>query len=290
MRTGRGRVEPKHELVVGCSDGKGPSTMRTWDERFYLGIHKPHWLGCLLVPACVSRNALAARKRLPRAQSAWVLDSGGFSELSLRGAWTVTAEQYVSDVRRFAAEIGNLVWAAIQDYMCEPWIVLKTGLSIAEHQRRTVASYLDLLARAPELPWLPVLQGWTVSDYLRHVDDYTNVGVDLSSVPVVGVGSICRRQRTSQVQTLLTELAGNGLRLHGFGVKLHGLARCSRLLHSADSMAWSYAARREPPIFGHQHKSCANCLEYAIRWRHKVLLAIRRVSMQQELFPIEAAP
>ena len=57
-------------------------------------------------------------------------------------------------VRRYADEIGNLAWAAAQNWMCEPWIVEETGLSVAEHQRRTIENYLELRTKAPELPWL----------------------------------------------------------------------------------------------------------------------------------------
>ena len=41
-------------------------------------------------------------------------------------------------------QIGRMDFAAVQDWMCEPEIVVKTGLSIAEHQRRTVANLCAL--------------------------------------------------------------------------------------------------------------------------------------------------
>ncbi len=34
---------------------------------------------------------------------------------------------------RYRDEIGCLLWAAPQDWMCEPWITAKTGLTVAEH-------------------------------------------------------------------------------------------------------------------------------------------------------------
>jgi hypothetical protein len=56
-------------------------------------------------------------------------------------------------------------------------------------------------------------------------------------------------------------------RLHGFGVKAQGLARYGHLLTSADSMAWSMHARREPPLPGCTgHINCANCRRYAYPW------------------------
>jgi hypothetical protein len=89
--------------------------------------------------------------------------------------------------------------------------------------------------------------------------------------PLVGLGSVCRRQATSEIDRIITTLAGQGLRLHGFGVKTAGLGRYGWALESADSLAWSYAARREPPLPGHRHKNCANCLAYALAWRERVV-------------------
>lgn len=253
--------------------------------RFFLGTHQPHWLARTDAPLFVSRRTLAPRKSLPRALGAWALDSGGFTELSMYGAWQTPAAQYVEEARRFAAEIGRPVFCAPRDWMCEPWILQKTGLSVAAHQERTVADYLDLCDRAPDVPWAPVLQGWTGADYLRCVELYGRAGVDLWSTPVVGVGTVCRRQRTREADAILGTLAGLGLRLHGFGYKLTGLAASANLLHSADSLAWSYAARREPPLAGCTgHKNCANCLTYALLWRERVLSAVETAAPGQLRF------
>jgi hypothetical protein len=155
----------------------------------------------------------------------------------------------------------------------EPVMPAKTGLTVAEHQRRTVANYLQLRALAPEVAFIPVLQGWTTGDYLACVDLYQAAGVDLTAVPVVGLGSECRRQATAEIGEVVAMLAGLGLRLHGFGVKRLGLARYGHLLESADSMAWSAAYRKQraplPGCWG--HKNCANCLRAALRYRAAVL-------------------
>jgi hypothetical protein len=142
---------------------------------------------------------------------------------------------------------------------------------VASHQRATITSLLKLRSLAPELPWIPVLQGWSLDDYGRHVDAYDQAGVDLAAEPLVGIGSVCRRQATREIDRIVTTLAGQGLRLHGFGVKTAGLGCYGWALASADSLAWSYAARREPPLPGHRHKNCANCLAYALAWRERVV-------------------
>lgn len=243
---------------------------------FYLGTHETSWLGKTEVPLFISRRRLAMRKSCPRALGPWALDSGGFTELSMFGEWRTSPEQYVSEVRRWSAEIGNLDWAAIQDWMCEPWILEKTGKTVAEHQALTIQSYLTLRDMAPEVPWCPVLQGWTNGDYLDHVEQYEAAGVDLRTFPVVGLGSVCRRQHMLRVTMLIRHLTDEGIRLHGFGFKTKGLQLAHHSLASADSLAWSYDARRNPPLKGHAHKNCANCLEYALEWRDNMLATLGR--------------
>jgi hypothetical protein len=153
------------------------------------------------------------------------------------------------------------------DWMCEPSMLAKTGLSVREHQERTVANYLEIRARGP---FIPVLQGWTIDDYHACVGLYESVGVDLKALPLVGVGSVCRRQRTGEIADLMESLHAYGLRLHGFGVKT-GLDSYGQFLTSADSMAWSFRARRSAPLPGCRHKNCANCSIYALAWRERLL-------------------
>lgn len=241
---------------------------------FYLGVHEPVWLERAGFPLMVSYRRLARRKRLPYAAAPWALDSGGFTELSIHGGWTIPTEAYAAAVDLYATQIGQLDWAAPQDWMCEPWITRQTGLSVAEHQHRTIANYLALRALAPHLPFVPVLQGWRLDDYHHHADAYHAAGVDLANQRVVGLGSVCRRQATSQIARLAGELSDRGIALHGFGVKAHGLAGYAHDLRSADSMAWSYRARRSRPLPDCRHRSCANCLAYATGWRERLVAGL----------------
>ncbi|HKS43841.1 MAG TPA: hypothetical protein VJT49_01770 [Amycolatopsis sp.] len=246
-------------------------------ETFYLGTHQPHWLATADVPLFVSHRRLAGRKTLPRAIEHWALDSGGFSELSLYDEWRTTPGEYVAAVRRYDEEIGELGWAAPQDWMCEPFMTAKTGLSVLDHQRRTVENFLELQELWGDdatSPFMPVLQGWERDDYLRCHDLYGEAGVDLTAFPVVGLGSVCRRQATGAIGAVVAALRQRDpdLPLHGFGVKLGGLRTYGHLLISADSMAWSFEARRHDPLPGCTgHKNCANCLAYALTWRERVV-------------------
>jgi len=239
--------------------------------RFYLGTHQSHWLWRTDVPLFVSARALRRRKSMRRATCDWALDSGGFTELSMHGSWQTTPERYVEDTRRWMDQIGRMQWAAIQDWMCEPFMVEKTGLTVAEHQARTIESWHELNRLAPEIPWTPVIQGWKLDDYLAHVEAYRASGVDLAALPIVGVGSVCRRQAMGEAEQIVRAIAAQGIRVHGFGFKLQGLRRCADAMASSDSLAWSFAARRDAPLPGCTHKSCANCMIYAMQWRDKVM-------------------
>lgn len=132
--------------------------------QFYLGTHQPAWLRQTDVPLFVSTRRLSHRHHLPRARGAVAIDSAGYSELSLYGEWRTTSQRYVADVRRYAAEIGRVEWAAVQDWMCEPSVRARTGKSVAEHQTLTIRSVLELRSLAPEIAWAPVLQGYVADD------------------------------------------------------------------------------------------------------------------------------
>lgn len=235
---------------------------------FYLGTHETSWLGRLDVPLFVSHRRLSKRSRLPVARCGWALDSGGFTEITMHGRWMTTMAEYVEATAHYAEDIGHLDWAAPMDWMCEPFVIDKTGLSVREHQERTVQNYLDLQHRGP---FVPVLQGWTLADYERCIGLYSEAGVDLTAEAIVGVGSVCRRQSTGEIGRIMHMVYEAGISAHGFGVKKEGVARYGRYLASADSMAWSYRARRSWPLPGCSHKSCANCPRFALRWRDELL-------------------
>jgi len=238
--------------------------------KFWLGTHQAHWLRSVSVPLFISRRRLVRYQTMPVASTEWALDSGGFTELSMFGGWQTTASTYASDVRRYQSEIGNLAWAAPQDWMCEPFIVQKTGLTVHEHQRRTVGNFVDL--RSAQVPVIPVVQGYTLADYARCLDLYDRAGVKLPDEPLVGLGSVCRRQATDEIGQVCQLMHNAGVtRLHGFGCKAGAIRRYGHLLTSADSMAWSFGGRRDGTC---NHKSkCAHCLHYALQWRDKVINA-----------------
>lgn len=275
-------------------------------QTFYIGIHRAYWLPRVTTPVFISRRVFP-KGHFPRAAGRYAIDSGGFTELQKFGRWTITPADYVAFLRRAWAESGPFDFAAQMDWMCEPAVIdggsfagqtfAGTGLTVAEHQRRTVENYIELRDLAPDLPIIPVLQGWTLPDYLRCHAMYTAAGVDLGALPVVGLGSVCRRQNTDEAADIIDALLDAGVRnLHGFGFKIEGLRNCWSTLTTADSMAWSKDGRhagpcQHPPyVTGKQPQSEANCLTYALEWRKRHVKAPTRPRFRQlDLFSQLAA-
>jgi hypothetical protein len=281
-RIGRGHHQPHPHGLARAARRELPTTPS--EERFYLTTHKRHWVRLTDVPLFLKSEHFVQARTLHQALGPYAVDSGGFTELQRHGHWTRSPRQYVEDLRRIWESVGPYDWAAPQDWMCEDLIIhggtvgtqhfAGTHLSVLEHQRRTVANFLELRSLAPDLRIIPVLQGRDVPDYERCVQLYEKAGVDLRREPTVGLGSVCRLQSTQKGAEIVTAIAAHGLRLHGFGFKTLGLEKVGHLLASADSAAWSYHARKRPPIAGHTHKNCANCLPYALNWRTRVLQAL----------------
>lgn len=173
------------------------------------------------------------------------MDSGAFSIIAKHGGYPHPPSEYAAYIRRWAS-CGNLLAAVTQDYMCEPEMLARTGLTIPDHQRLTVERYDALIAEDTGVYIMPVLQGYAPADYVTHVRQY---GERLAPGAWVGVGSVCKRNSNpSAIVAVLHAIKQErpDLLLHGFGVKATALGNSfvARNLYSADSMAWSFAARR----------------------------------------------
>jgi hypothetical protein len=122
-----------------------------------------------------------------------------------------------------------------------------TGLTITEHQRLTIERYDALTAcDTGGVYIMPVLQGYQPNDYIEHIEAY---GDRLALGAWVGVGSVCKRNGSiSAIEAVLLAIkkVRPDLGLHGFGLKTTALSSglVQKLLKSADSMAWSFAARK----------------------------------------------
>ncbi len=210
---------------------------------FYIGLHHEQ-LAQNFDRCFISANVLRRRKSDFLVNN-WIMDSGAFTELSLYGGYRFPVDEYAKIINRWSS-CGKLEAAICQDYMCEPFMLSKTGLTIKEHQILTIQRY-DALLQITTVYIMPVLQGYEPKEYVEHLKMY---GERLTQGMRVGVGSVCKRNSNPQailsVLQAITE-AMPGLKLHGFGLKSTSLADnlILSMLYSADSMAWSYRARRE---------------------------------------------
>jgi hypothetical protein len=255
--------------------------------RFFTGLHQPsdaqHFDASF-----VSVNRLRNRKSSFKVGD-WIMDSGAFTTIATHGGYPLPVEAYAADIRAICGRQmhGNLLAVVAQDYMCEAWMLAKTGLTVADHQRLTIERY-DALVIALKKPSegkrvdvpadnqkskgadsrdgvagsgsdfgcalpapastyiMPVLQGYAPEDYVSHIRQY---GARLAQGAWVGVGSICKRNGDPAaiwrvLNAIKTER--HDLRLHGFGLKQTALQSwlIRDMLYTADSMAWSFAARK----------------------------------------------
>ncbi len=213
--------------------------------------------------AFISVNRLRERKSA-FVVGDWIMDSGAFTTVAKHGDYPHSVSEYAKEIKRWKGN-GNLLAAVAQDYMCEPHML--HGRTIAQNQRLTIERYDALLAENTGVYILPVLQGYKAAEYVQHVRDY---GDRLEYGAWVGVGSICKRNGDPKaIEAVLHAIKSErpDLRLHGFGLKAtalgSGLVR--ELLHTADSMAWSFAARKARYHDGDKTRS-GNDHREARRW------------------------
>lgn len=212
--------------------------------RFFVGIHQPSD-ALYMAASFISVGRLRNRKS-GFAVGDWILDSQAFRTIDLYGGYPHPVEEYAAQIRRWKYN-GRLLAAVTQDYMCEPFMLAKTGLTVEDHQRLTIERYDGLLRCRTGVYIMPVLQGYEPREYVDHIRQY---GARLRKCAWVGVGSICKRNGSpNAIVAVLSAIKAErpDLKLHGFGLKKTALAdtRVRSMLWTADSMAWSFSARKQ---------------------------------------------
>lgn len=253
---------------------------------FYLTTHRANWVWkddldldahLFGIPLFVSHTNLREIVNLFPARRRLSIDSGGFSIINTHGSWDAgdSPKQYVAALNSYADNIGGhmIDWAAPQDWMCEPPMMKRTGLTVHRHCELTVQNYLELKSLDCQVRIIPTVQGWTQRDYDYSLKLYDQYGVDLTAEENVGLGSVCRRQGTDEILDIVQSMWDYGLRnIHAYGAKTLGFRKYAHLLHTADSLSWSYQAFKNPAPHDHPHKlgNCANCYIYAAAWWRRI--------------------
>ncbi len=246
--------------------------------KFYLGTDNAKFLETVNIPWFISINRLQNRVSQIKGKD-WILDSGGFTMISNHGKYIISPQEYIKIIKKQKPKM-----AFCQDWMCEPHIINKTGLSIQEHQRKTTESYFALSKMATEIR--PVLQGWHPDDYANHVLQYKKAGVDMNQL--FGIGTICSRSGSPSIIKEILKAIHNehlGIKLHAFGLKITSLQynHIVNLIESSDSMSWSFDARQNKSKLCKNcpKKTCKHCLEYALLWRRNLLNMIEKTNIKK---------
>lgn len=221
------------------------------DFTFYPGIPEPSWAH-RFETGFISIARLRRRKSdfVPPKQE-WGMDCAGFMEVFLKGEYQSAPEEFAVEASGWANRIPGCTFVASQDYMCEEVVLAKTGGTVESHQRKTIERYDRIKAAwRSEADLMPVLQGFQLREYLRHIDAY---GYRLSEGMKVGVGSVCKRNRNiTEIEDILGAIHDRrpDLELHGFGLKTTALKSpfVRARLRRADSMAGAFHARRQANV------------------------------------------
>lgn len=218
--------------------------------QFFTALHQPadakHFDHCLISISRL-RDRRGPFQVGPKGEGRVIVDSQGFTALKKHGRYVESVTEYAAHLRRIHSWIGaSMVAAVSQDYMCEPEILAVTGLTVTDHQRLTIERYDALVAEDVGAYIMPVLQGYSPQEYVSHIRQY---GSRLKRGMWVGVGSVCKRNTDiDAIEAVFRAINRErpDLKLHGFGVKKTALKslRVRGYLKTADSMAWSYHARK----------------------------------------------
>lgn len=272
LPTGQHNAVLDDELVmrVGIPHRGGKLAFHAFNEDFPVMVSaNAFWdteKGCFRVPEATDLSELNV-----------ALDSAGFTAMKLwkakgkqpgmAGVFPWSYEQYVE-----LASLLSPSWWSQPDLCCEPEIAqdlaaidyrINATATLLEGVLRVVYAWQNELAKTCSAsvvanmlpPPVPVIQGWSASDYLRSLELLTAVWERwqpwLDAPLLIGVGSVCRRNLhhpTHGLYAILSALEGKlpqGARLHLFGVKGASLSEVKMLdwVASADSMAYDFGAR-----------------------------------------------
>lgn len=202
------------------------------------------------VPYMLPASSWARKKmrapKLPSHVTHTAADCGGYVATKVWGDYRYTPAQYVDWLATFQPR-----WAATMDYCCEPDLPVVTR----ERQERTTKVAHRFWSEFKRTPWcwVPTIQGWMVSDYIRHVRDlapliyemaeYYGPGSDFR----VGIGTLCRRADSAMIRAVVQAVSWQlpGIPLHLWGVKRRSLsAALQTRIVSVDSAAWEGAFGR----------------------------------------------
>ncbi len=206
------------------------------------GVYWPY----VLINANRPERGLRYLRRWGRVEAV-IVDSGVeiFRDPSVRD-YPPSHLERVAALYRIASLYAREVWAVAPDYPDDYhprslWVGGKTNIE------RTVESVTAAVDSHPEVRWMIPVQGhyMDAESLGRCVELYAEVGI-LDRFGYFGVANLCTARSAGFVVRAVRYAASllAGKRLHAFGIPLGAALRLEGVLHSFDSMAWTFPRER----------------------------------------------
>jgi hypothetical protein len=279
----------------------------------------------VMVSASAYWRSAQQRFVIPEFSNLWdidfALDSAGFTAIQrwqAKGTQPGMAGIFPWGYAEYI-ELANTVgcsWWSQPDLCCEPAVAanqeaidwrIRATATLLEGCMRILYAWQNELAKTSSAdvvanmlrPPVPVIQGWSRSDYQRSLDLLMQVWRRwepwVAPPVLIGVGSVCRRDLNDPEHGLwavLDGLEGNlptGSSVHLFGVKGQSLERLKTIpwVASVDSMAWDLGSREKARKAQLSHTMDRRCAEMT-RWMRSASSKLKPAFRDGEHFPLAA--
>lgn len=168
------------------------------------------------------------------------IDPGGFTAARRWGKYPWSISQLVDWIRAESRDV-ILDWCAVMDYACEPNVNRSILPTNKERIEATMENEILCKQAAPDLPWLPVLQG----DNLIERDYDLSRRRELGLIPAdyAGIGSVCGRGAAGAMRVIkfYNDRLPN-VKFHAFGMHIQALDDDAvfSAVRSWDSYGWNW--------------------------------------------------
>ena len=187
----------------------------------------------------------ARRDNRPFEGPNWFIDSGGYSVQKKFNHYPTSIDDYVAYLSEYDDQIEKYT---LRDWACALDLLRDADRDIRTHQEWSIRDHVYCLEAAEDAGLtaepVAVLQGHDIEEYLWSFDYLKEHGL---ASPTLGIGSILRPNKTSEVRAIIQELRDaipSKYALHGFGISKTVLEDAETLwtLDSADTTSWQSKA------------------------------------------------
>ena len=201
------------------------------------------------------------------------VDCGGYHHMKTgAGEYQTSDDEYLQYLLEHRPDLY-----ALRDYPCEPDLLKGLGRSVEDQQRRTLQHHLDLYDRLDGHTLaegaVSVVQGWTIDQYLEHLDSLRDHGLVTETL---AIGSVCRRGADEEIAEIVLTIRDeilDSVNLHAFGVKGSVLRfrEVVDALQSVDSAAYDWSESRIPSERSNGETfTWRDSARAYLNWRHRL--------------------